>query len=138
MIKKAKKKNLFHFKVWYERLFVITPDQLQILKKSQERTTIAPSELLHIDRISRESDKTNCPFKYWFFLTTKTREFQLFAPNMLEREIWIKSFRRLLRVPIKNTDSDFEDISDDEDLLMRYLKMQKLEIDEQILQNRKE
>ena len=103
---------------------------MQILKKSQERTTIAPSELLHIDRISRESDKTNCPFKYWFFLTTKTREFQLFAPNMLEREIWIKSFRRLLRVPIKNTDSDFEDISDDEDLLMRYLKMQQLEIDE--------
>jgi len=49
---------------------------------------------------------------------------------MLEREIWIKSFRRLLRVPIKNTDSDFEDISDDENLLMRYLKMQQLEIDE--------
>ena len=130
MIKKAKKKNIFHFKVWYERLFVITPDSLQILRKSQQRTTIAQSELLYIDRISIDSDKTNCPFKFWFFLTTKSREFQLFAPNMLEREIWIKSLRRLLRVRIKNTDSDYEDVSDDEDLLMRYLKMQQLEIDE--------
>ena len=138
LINKANKKNIFHFKVWYERLFVMTPNTLTIFKNNKNgniSTQIPQADLFHIDSLSKEHEKTSCPFKFWFTLHTKARKFELYAPTREEREIWLKSFARLLQVKTKNADTDYADVSDDDDLQVRYMKMQQDEIDEKLKRN---
>ena len=102
MIKKARKKNIFHFRLWYDRYFVITPQYLSIYRGPGKKISqqIPAAELYKITNISGPEEKTQCPYKYSFVLETKSRSYQLYCPTQKEREIWIKSFQNILKVEI--------------------------------------
>lgn len=67
--------------------------------------------------------KTTCPNKFHFNLKCKNRVYELYAPSKTELQLWTTHFGKLLGVPVLTENSDYDDLSDDNDLAVRYLKM---------------
>jgi hypothetical protein len=50
---------------------------------------------MRILNVSNPDFKTDCPYKYSFTLVTASRDFELYAPTVEERDLWVEAFYRL-------------------------------------------
>lgn len=126
LIKKARRKNIFHFKVWYERYFVISKAQNSLSvyrsqKSYQLSATIPATEIMQIVVTSKEPSQTQSPYKYTFTLVTRTRNYLLHAPTQADREAWLNAFETILKVIVvfDSGQCEYADLSDEETLQMR-------------------
>ena len=134
MIKRAAPK-LFQFKIWYERFFLLSTESQQlVIFKNEGGKISAQIPAREISEVTALKDDwggaERCPFQHSFKLVTKKRTFQLFAPSLKERDLWVSALIKCLGVKrIRcSSESQYEDESDDNELQLRYIRMQQEEV----------
>ena len=87
---------MISFRKWYERYFVISEvlQMLQVMDREDSELSlkIYQSQIMRIKDVSTPGQPTECPYKYFFTLVTSTRDYQLHAPTLEERDLWVESF----------------------------------------------
>lgn len=130
LYKRPQKEKFFQLQTHYKRYFVVTNKQSFIQMQEQPVTKIYKQikrkDIVCIQKISQNSANfgSNIPWKFSFELNTTERIFELFAPTVEERDLWVNGLHRILNIPVNDIGfvpmqmSTKQDIEFSDDFLM--------------------
>ena len=94
---------------------------------------IPAEDILHITSLKADwGGRQKCSNQFSFNLVTKKRTYELFAVSEWERDLWVRSFAKMLDVTRirSESESEFESESDNDELKLREIRMQQDDLTE--------